>query len=256
MHCLISTAGAAGAPDWLDALLARAAELPACQPDPLDLHTPAERWLGRLHGLPLDAPLPLAAWLLRDRSRCWCFISPVHLRVEATQVSMPAQAVLDLNEADSRALFTAIAPLFPADEGWELQWLSPLTWAVAHASLDGLALASLAKAADRPVTPWLPQDKRIRRWTNEVQMTWHGHPVNAGRALPVNSIWWWGAGRFAGEPPAQLQQHEGWPAALALGRGDVLALAGDTQVRSFEIQARPWWKLSRGPRAAEVLASL
>lgn len=260
MHCLIAPTGAAPAPAWLDAHLARAAELPPCSPDPLDLHTPAERWLGRLHGLADAAPLPLAAWQLQDRSRPWAFVSPVHLRVQATQVSALPQALLDLSEAESRALFEALAPLFPAAEGWEWHWLGPLTWAAAHADLDGLALASLSRVVDRPLTPWLPQDRRIRRWTNEAQMLWHDDPVNAARAaqdLPaVNSIWWWGAGRFAGEPPQQLQRLEDWPAAPPVQRGDVLALAGERQVRSFQLGARPWWKLGRGARAADVLASL
>jgi hypothetical protein len=260
MHCLIAPAGAAPAPAptpaWLDGLLARATELPPCAPDPMDAHTPAERWLGRLHGLADDAALPLAAWRLNERTRPWAFVSPVHLRVEATQVSALPQALLDLSEAESRALFDALAPLFPADEGWERQWLSPLTWAVSHADLAGLQLASLGKAVDRPITPWLPQDRRIRRWTNEAQMLWHTHPVNAQRSPAVNSIWWWGAGRFAGEPPAALQQLDDWPATLDLQRGDVLALAGFSQVRSFEIGTRPWWKFGPAGRAAEVLGSL
>lgn len=263
MHCLIAPAGASPQPAWmhpLDALLARAAELPPCAPDPLDLHTPAERWLGRLHGLPDSAALPLAAWRLQDRSRPWAFVSPLHLRVQATQVSALPQSLLALTDAESRALFDALAPLFPADEGWEWQWLSPLTWAASHAELDGLALASLERAVDRPVTPWLPQERRIRRWTNEAQMLWHTHPVNAARELAVNSIWWWGAGRFAGEPPTQLQQPldeaQAAEAMASLQRGDVLALAGERQVRSFQLGGRPWWKLGRGPRAADVLGSL
>lgn len=264
MHCLIEGApGASTAPAWLGTLLAQAAELPACQPDPLDPHTPAERWLGHLHGLPDEAALPLAAWTLRERSRPWCFVSPVHLQLEAAQVLALPQQALALSEADSRTLFALMAPLFPAAEGWELQWLSPLQWALAHEQLDGLRLASLRKAEGRPLTPWLPEDRRLRRWTNEVQMLWHEQPLNRARAeagLPaVNSIWWWGAGRFAGEPPEALQQHEGWPTALELPAGSVLALAGERQVRSFEIGARRWWQRllgGRAPDAATLLASL
>lgn len=263
MHCLIEGAPPDGAaPAWLQTLLAQAAERAPCQPDPLDLHTPAERWVGCLHGLPADAALPLAAWTLRERTRPWCFIGPVHLQLEAAQVLALPQAQLGLVEADSRALFETLAPLFPAAEGWELQWLSPLRWVLAHEQLDGLQLASLHKAEGRPLTPWLPEDRRLRRWTNEVQMLWHGHPVNRRRAQaglpPVNSLWWWGAGRFAGEPPEALQWLTQWPATLELPRGSLLALAGERQVRCFEIGARRWWHGLRGraPDASAVLVSL
>lgn len=261
MHCLIAPTGAwpGGAPALLDPLLAKALEQPPCRPDPLDLHTPAERWLGRVRGLPDAAALPLAAWALGERERPWAYLSPLHLQMDMSQATALPPAELDLPEADSRALFEALLPLFAAQDGWVLRWCSPLLWAVSHEQLAGLQLASLARVVNRPLTPWLPQDRALRRWTNEVQMLWHTHAVNTARTAhglrPVNSVWWWGAGRWAGQPvPCQVHTH--CPGVLSLPKGAVLALAGEQQVRSFQVQARPWWRLVRPPRAAEVLASL
>lgn len=275
MHCLIAPAGALpsqASPDWLDALLARSREIPEPDPDPLDPHSPAERLQGRLAGLPEDAALPLAAWTLGDDQLPWAFLSPVHLQIETNQVVALPQSALQLQEAESRALFDSLSELFPAHEGWQLRWLDPLRWAIGHEQLDGLRLASLERAVNRPLTPWLPEDKRIRRWTNEVQMLWHGHAVNSARAWPVNSIWWWGAGRaLQPRPPLQLENglalalEQQDPQALAAAwealrprlqaANGELSLAGERRLRRFALGARRWWQ-RRGPRAAEVLGSL
>lgn len=288
MHFLIAPAGQMpGLPpelfEPLDALLADAELLPTPVDEPLDPHTPLERLLGGLRGLAPDAALPLAAWRLADRTLCWSFISPLHLQIEASQVLALRPELLALDEAQSHQLFEALAPLFPRDEGWEMAWLDPLTWAVAHPQLDGLQLASLARIADRPLTPWLPEDRRIRRWTNEAQMLLHAHPLNAQRAaagqLPVNSIWWWGAGRHAGEElPADLHTDSRLAGPLMAQDSSALAsawqalqvelprqrepwllsLAGERGHCSLRIAPRPWWQRwrRRGPRLASLLEAL
>ena len=289
MHLVIAPVGpAAGLPapvlSALDALLAGAEALNAPPLDPLDPHTPLERLLGRLRGLPDSAALPLAAWRLDDRLLPWAFISPVHLQLEASQAVALRPELLKLSDEESRALFELLAPLFPPEEGWERAWLDAQTWAVSHPSLEGLRLASLERAVDRPLTPWLPTERTIRRWTNEAQMLLHAHPLNAAREregrLRVNSIWWWGAGRHAGEAlpePLQIDERLRRPlldqdlAALAAGWRALLAdlpspgsppwllsLVGEQGLQTLSFGARPWWQrwLRRGPRAAELLAAL
>lgn len=260
MHCLIVPAAGESAPDWLDALLARATEIPEPPTDPLDLHSPAERLLGRLAGLAPDAALPLAAWQLEARGEAtalpWVLVGPVHLQIETNQVVALPQSLLDLDTVDSMALFETLGELFPEAEGWQRRWIDRLSWALGHEQLEGLRLASLSRAVNRPLTPWLPDDRRLRRWTNEVQMRWHGHVATAGRALPANSLWWWGAGRASVPAPA-LQRLDGLRdlGEASLQGVEQLSLAGEERVRSFRLGARRWWQ-RRGPTAAEVLASL
>jgi hypothetical protein len=53
--------------------------------------------------------------------------------------------------------------------------------------------------AGRSIEPFLPSGEDGARWRrhfNEAQMVLHGHARNEARgALPVNSVWFWGAGR-------------------------------------------------------------
>jgi hypothetical protein len=253
MHCLIEPAAGEPTPDWLDPLLARAAEIPEAFIDPLDPHTPAERLLGRLAGLPADAALPLAAWQVAEPGERgpWVLLSPVHLQIETNQVVALPQSVMGLDAVTGTALFQTLGELFPEADGWQRRMLSPLTWALSHEQLAGLRLASLGRAVNRPLTPWLPDDKRIRRWTNEVQMLWHGRPAMNG--LTPNSVWWWGAGEAPVAAP-ELRRYAGFPPAEPEGIS-LLSLAGDEKLRSFRLGGRRWWQ-RRGAAAAEVLASL
>lgn len=252
MHCLITPLAGQGAPQWLDPLLTRAVEVPQQAVDPLDLHSPAERLLGSLAGLGGDAALPLAAWRLGEAGS-WAFLSPLHLQVQTQQVIALPQQALDLDTPDSTALYETLGELFPEAEGWQRRWLDPFTWALGHPELAGLRLASLSRAVNRPLTPWLPDDRRVRRWTNELQMRWHGHSATAGRRTPANSVWWWGAGEALHPAPA-VRLIDGLPSTEPDGM-TMLSLAGDERVRSFRPEARRWWQ-RRGPGAAEVLGSL
>jgi hypothetical protein len=274
MHRLIALAGVppgrAPALAQLEALLARSLELPLPPPDELDLHTPAERLLGQ-------GRLPLAAWRVQQPG-AWVFVSPVHLQIEVNQVLALPQAALEVDAQESRALFDAIAPLFPSDEGWQRLWMDPLTWALAHPQLEGLDLASLGRVTNRPLTPWLPHDRNVRRWTNEVQMLWHGHAVNTARAtqrrIAINSLWWWGAGVASGSQPAIEQDNRltlakdatEWANSLQsvmddlpqAARGWTLSLAGERRACSFAVGAKPFWQRWRkvGPKAVDLLGSL
>lgn len=280
MHLVIAPVGpAAGLPPplmaALDARLAQAEIVHRETLDPLDPHTPLERLLGGLRGLPPDAALPLAAWRLGERLLCWSFVSPLHVQLEASQALALHPELLGLDEARSHALWELLAPLFPAEEGWERAWLDPVTWAVAHPQLEGLKLAGWERAMDRPLTPWLPEDRRIRRWTNEAQMLLHG-AAQPQAALRVNSIWFWGAGQHAGEElpddlvidarlaePLRRQDAAALAAAWApliarIPAEGLLSLVGEQGFVTLRLTPQPWWRRwrRRGPRAAELLEGL
>ncbi|MEO6271072.1 MAG: hypothetical protein ABIP08_12300, partial [Lautropia sp.] len=85
------------------------------------------------------------------------------------------------------------------------------------AALWRLECASAEAASGRNVAGYLPDgpdQRRFRKLLNEIQMSWHEHPVNQEReaagALPINSIWLSG--------PVTLPALDAWNQALAEGR--------------------------------------
>ena len=129
----------------------------------------------------------------------WALLTPLHLSVTSDQVTAMHPELLALDEAESRAFFAALAPLFPAEEGWRTVWAAPTRWYVAHDSLAGLPSASLERVINRNVEPWMPEPRLLRRLQNEMQMLLHREPLNAAReargAHEVNSVWISGCGR-------------------------------------------------------------
>ncbi len=289
----------------LERLLARLAPTHRDSGDELSLSPPHERAWATAAGWPLvDGLLPLAAVAAQrdglavpvtqdDRAPGWGLLSPTHWHFGTERASLMDPAGLALDDADARALFDTLAPLFH-DDGWALLWGAPTRWYLRHASLAALPTASLDRVVGRNVDPWLtphPQARPFRRRQSEVQMLLHSHPVNARREargkLPVNSIWLSGTGRaLAGAPPAdwtcdaRLREPalaEDWAAwAEAWGQLDAgplrellaraeagevvsLTLAGERHAQRYESQARGLmqrWFGARRVNAAPLLESL
>jgi hypothetical protein len=100
-----------------------------------------------------------------------------------------------------------------------------------------LNTSTLDAACGHNIDIWMPQGAGERDWRklqNEIQMQWHGHPVNEAREArglkPVNSVWLWG-----GTPPAiesrptrypKMEQLDGWRDAL--GRYAARQASGNT----------------------------
>jgi hypothetical protein len=109
----------------------------------------------------------------------------------------PAQLTMTLVEA--HALLTAIAPLLDAEQlQIEINPDRPGEWL-----LQGelaVQAATLAAVVGQNIDNWFPQNtatgsdaRRWRRILNEIQMTWHDHPVNQARSAQgqpvINSVW-------------------------------------------------------------------
>lgn len=185
--------------------------------DEYTLSPPHERALATAYGWHgHDGCWPWAALAARGDgievgSKAWGLVTPVHWHVGREHISLADPQELDLPEAESRALFDAVRPLFEeGGEGGSLAWGAATRWYLAHERLDGLACASIDRVIGRNVDLWLRGDAQdseeqtqrlrwVRRLQNEVQMLLHSHPVNEAReargALPVNSFWLSGCGR-------------------------------------------------------------
>ncbi|WP_422012910.1 hypothetical protein [Roseateles sp.] len=205
---------------------------------PLPPHTLA---LAALRG---QAEPSAAAWAASAGPElAWALMTPVHLAVGTDGVDVLPPAALQLSESDAARFAAALHALWPAAEGWQWQLLDVTRWAVGHATaLDDPELArtaSIERAAGRPIEPWLPQSRVLRRWQNEAQMLLHGHALNDEReargAHAVNSVWIGDIGRANGRPAdvtvdARLTE--------PLLNGDLAAWA------------EAWQRLDAGPLAA------
>jgi hypothetical protein len=204
-----------------------------------------EAWLADKFGL-AEGPLPAGAITLQatgqaDRGAGWLRADPVHLRLERGRVLLiPAAAcAISGDEAGAyvaalnrhfagRSLFVAARPgewCLRADIDTALDAAPPLTLAASEVD------ARLAGA----------------KWNallNEIQMALHDHPANAARELrgapPVNSVWFWGAGRLpetASGPWHSLTADD----ALAAGFAQLAGM----RWRSLPANASEW--LERAP---------
>lgn len=170
------------------------------------LTPPHERALARAWGWAgADGLLPFAAELaqahdLDPGDLAWGLLTPAHWHVGTDQVSMADPDRLELDAAQSHALYESVAPLFTS-EGYLMHWCAPTQWLIAHESLAQVPTASLDRVIGRNVDRWLPAASTsplLRRLHNETQMLLHTHPLNDARAArgqaPVNSVWLSGCG--------------------------------------------------------------
>ena len=255
--------------------------------DEWSLTPPHERALAEAIGLEgADGSLP---WAAREAGRAgidvgdrpFARLPPCHWHVGRDQVLMTDPATLELDEAESRALFDALPSLF-ADDGIEVHHAATLCWDATHADFDDLACGSIDRAIGRAVDAWLPSGpgaRRIRRLQSEVQMLWHTHPVNAAREArglrPVNSFWIDGCGRAQPERAAEVRIDTrlrppalagDWAAWLLQWRAlldtidasvHTLTLCGERFAQTCERRERAWWqqlgRRTAAPDAARLI---
>jgi hypothetical protein len=193
----------------LDKLLAQLRPGLTVGSDESSLNMPHEQAIALWHGWQgADGCLPLAAQAARDDgvpladdALGWALLTPSHWVLGRDQLQLVDPAELRLDEAQSKALFDVVRPLFDG-LGWRAHWGAPLRWYAAHASLAELPSASIDRVIGRAIEPWLPAraaGAAVRRLQAETQMLLYTHPINDEReargALPVNSFWLSGTGR-------------------------------------------------------------
>ena len=157
-----------------------------------------ERWLQSRFGLPDTHPFPACAVTrLGDDRPAWR-LDLVHLHLGRDHLVLTDPGLLRIDAHEKAALAESIVSLF-AEEGLELGGIDQDIWSLTEcepARPLQLRTRSLMGALGRSIDGYLPQGADARRWRrllNEVQMTWHIHPVNEARELrgqaTVNSLW-------------------------------------------------------------------
>lgn len=255
--------------------------------EPTSLSPPHERAVARAFGWRGDdGRLPFAAHAARGDGidvgdLAWGLLTPVHWQLGSDHVGLADPASLQLADAESRALFDAVAPL-AASAGFVAAYGAPLRWYVAHDSLRELPCASLDRVIGRSVDEWLDAGGRgtpVRRLQNEMQMLLHAQPLNDARESrslpPVNSVWLSGCGVAQPVPhdagvrvdarlraPALADDWAAWAQAWSaldatLDTDAALTLCGERTAVTLAPVSRGWfarWR-ARGS-AVELLESL
>ena len=204
--------------DGLDRLLARAGHAAGTAAEE-SLEALAFRSFGHA-ALPAGADWPVAALTAlvdgcaSEGSGFRLRADPVHLRADIDDLVLFDASVIDLSPDDAEALARTVNDALGPD-GPCIDAAHPHRWYVAPGAPARIATTPLSRAAGARVSEALPRGPdaaRWHRWMNEVQMVLHECPVNVERerrgAVPVNSVWVWGAGSLppAGGAPAPFVQ--------------------------------------------------
>lgn len=179
------------------------------------------RWLGRAgQDSPAGDPLarvfdilprgwPVAA-VTRQRDagdaagHAWLRADPVYIQPDINGARLLAHGdALALTARDTAALLPALKPLF-GDAGFPVDAPVPTRWYLRLPEDARLpAMADPAQALGADMFDHLPEGNDGRHWRallSEAQVVLHNHPHNAGRIAagltPINSLWFWGAGRM------------------------------------------------------------
>ncbi|KQV80807.1 hypothetical protein ASD15_12895 [Massilia sp. Root351] len=218
---------------------------------------PHESWLSRAfsaaaYGAPSDnapfAPAMMRALGVAQPEGYWFAVQPVHLQLTRTHMVLGDPRSLNVNDADSRALFDLVKPYFD-EVGKPLIYAAPDMWFMRADDWSELRTASPDAAVNDNLADWMPEGdakRAFRKLQNEVQMLWHEHPVNEARQQrglqPVNSFWLWaGAPAIPGTAAGAagtlaVANCPAWltlladPALRAATAEQVLPLAGDAVV--------------------------
>lgn len=133
----------------------------------------------------------------------WLRADPGHVRPDMASARLMACGDMGLSAAECEALLRPLKPLF-GDAGCPISAPHPARWYLClppEARLPDFAPPQDVLGDDLFAhLPEGPLGQRWRQLLNEAQVILHNHPLNAERAaagkLPVNTLWFWGAGRL------------------------------------------------------------
>lgn len=148
-------------------------------------------------------------------SGAWVAVAtPLHLVAGLTSVSVPPEAILELDAAEAQALARDFNGAFGTDGLRLVCGAENLLLCVFDAPLQ-VETTSPEEALSRDLWPSLPRGRdaaRLRRLMSEIEMWLFEHEVNARRrsrgSPTISGLWLWGGGPIIESLPAV----EGWTA--------------------------------------------
>lgn len=148
------------------------------------------------------APLAALGAGIDPRASFTLAAEPVALVAGREDVAI-AGRIDDLGDAEASALVGALNAHFAAD-GLAFVAPRPGTWFATSGSRPDLRTTPLDAALGNAMSAHLPSGRDVRawqRWSTEIQMLLHSHPVNRERERtgkqPCNGVWFWGGGTLA-----------------------------------------------------------
>ena len=166
----------------------------------------------------------------------WLRADPANVRPDMASARLIACGdELGLSAQDTEALLRPLKPLF-GDEGFPISAPVPSRWYLCLPSDVQLPTFAPPEAVyGDDLLAFMPEGAAGMRWRrlmSEAQIILHHHPINAARTragrLPVNSLWFWGAGRL----PDHVQS------ALSLAVTDEPMIAALCQRAGVELKSR------------------
>ncbi|MEO7072160.1 MAG: phosphoglycerate mutase [Rhodanobacter sp.] len=165
----------------------------------------------------VPTPLPAAA-LIRQSvvgdagDGPWLAADPAWARADINGIRLMACGHMQLDMAQAQALADPLQPLF-AEAGMQLQVSTPDHWQLRlPEGVELPMLTSPQEAMGEDIAEHLPQGAAGKPWRlllNDIQVALHQHPLNAARRArglpPVNTLWFWGAGRMPGSVHSTLR---------------------------------------------------
>ena len=137
---------------------------------------------------------------------------PVHLRPDLDAARLFDASHFSLSRDEAAELAGALDRHF-APEGIRIEAPHPSRWYLRHAGPSDAVFHPPGAGMGRGAGALLPagnQGSLWRRRMNEAQMVLHGHPANEAREargeLPVNSVWFWGAGDLPPTPRTRFDE--------------------------------------------------
>ena len=182
-----------------------------CACGPGESFEPALFRIWDIAGLPVAPLTALADGLAQSApGHVWLRADPVHLHIERDHIQMFDAHRFELAQHEADALAATLNGHFARD-GLRIETPHPARWYVQVPAADAPASAPLWDVSGRSMFEHLPGVSGAADWKargNEAQMMLYEHPVNAAReargAVPVNGVWFWGAGTLPAVPSAHF----------------------------------------------------
>lgn len=237
MHCELLVPGLFAAPGGvrlpsLELLLARGRCTSAGSES-------VENWLHDAFELG-DSPLAAGALTLlgangEPGTHTWLRADPVHLRLMRDRLVLAPAAALDVKPDEAKALCEALNRHFGSR--MSLQVIDAERWVATTEADFTIDTEPPLALAGRDVAVALPT--ATSALLNEAQMVLHAHPINEAREIPINSVWFWGAGRMPAVSSTRWNSvASGDPLVLGLGR------AAGSRHRTLPDSAGAWLDLA------------